>query len=66
MILEVLSSLTDFYVKKKKLNFLRLLLLQMCIMWQVVLIRNKLDLNIIIRSLSGFLCMTVSIIKGNL
>lgn len=51
MILEVLSNLVDF-MRNKKLNFLRLLLLQIGITWQVVVIRNKLDLNIIIRSLS--------------
>lgn len=43
-----------------------LLLLQMHITWHMVLIRNKLDLNIIIRSLDGFSCMTISVMQVNL
>lgn len=43
-----------------------LLLLQMCIPWQVVLTRNKLDLNIIVGSLDCFFGMTVGIVQVNL
>lgn len=66
MILEGLFNLTDSvrkWSKNKNLDFLRLLLLQMCIPRQVALIRNKLDLNIIVRSLDGLFGMTVIIVQ---